>query len=84
MRRYAKRIMVIDDLADRKHDCDILLDQNLYENMGTRYDNLVAQSCVKFLGPKYSLLRPEFVKARNGLRKRDGNVHRIVVFFWWC
>lgn len=81
LRPYAKKIMVIDDLADRPHDCDLLLDQNLYQNMQTRYDGLVPHNCIKMLGPQYALLRPEFIEARKNLRKRDGIVRRILVFF---
>jgi UDP-2,4-diacetamido-2,4,6-trideoxy-beta-L-altropyranose hydrolase len=81
MCRYAKRIMVIDDLADRKHDCDVLLDQNLHQDMQERYDDLVPPSCTKLLGPKYALLRSEFKEARKNLRTRDGSVKRIFVFF---
>jgi len=81
MRPHVGKIMVIDDLADRSHDCDLLLDQNLYEQMETRYDGLVPGSCVRLLGPGYALLRPEFAAARKVLRQRDGQVRRIFVFF---
>ena len=78
---YCKKIMVIDDLADRLHDCDLLLDQNFYENLESRYDGLVPALCKKLLGPKYALLRSEFREARKNLRKRDGHVKRIMIFF---
>ena len=81
LRPYCKKIMVIDDLADRPHDCDLLLDQNFYENLESRYDSLVPPGCRKLLGPKYALLRSEFRKARKNLRKRDGHVKRIMIFF---
>ena len=81
LRLYVKKIMVIDDLADRAHDCDLLLDQNFYENLESRYDKLAPSRCKKLLGPKYALLRPEFSEARKNLRKRDGHVKRIMIFF---
>ena len=82
IRSYTKHIMVIDDLADRVHDCDVLLDQNLHRaEMETRYEKLIPPQCKKLLGPKYALLRPEFKKARSNLKVRDGSVKRIFVFF---
>ncbi len=81
LRPYVKKIMVIDDLADRAHDCDLLLDQNFYDNLESRYDGLVPSRCKKLLGPQYALLRPEFREARKNLRKRDGHVRRIMIFF---
>ena len=81
LRTHVSKIVVIDDLADRPHDCDLLLDQNLYIDMVGRYNGLVPESCQKLLGPRYALLRPEFVQARNQLRQRDGQVQRILVFF---
>ena len=81
LRPYVKKIMVIDDLADRAHDCDLLLDQNFYENLESRYDDLTSPQCKKLLGPKHALLRSEFKEARKNLRKRDGHVRRIMIFF---
>lgn len=81
LRPYVNKIMVIDDLANRPHDCDLLLDQNYYKNLEKRYDGLVPSDCRKLLGPKYALLRPEFHQAKKNLRKRDGKVRRILVFF---
>jgi UDP-2,4-diacetamido-2,4,6-trideoxy-beta-L-altropyranose hydrolase len=79
LRKYAKRLMVIDDLANRKHDCDLLLDQNYIKNED-RYNSLVPENCIQLLGPEYAILRPQFQKARENLRKRDGGVNRILAF----
>jgi len=81
MRLEAPKIMVIDDLADRPHDCDLLLDQNYYKNMSSRYEGLVPDHCTRLLGPGYSLLRTEFYEAREILKIRGGVVRRVLIFF---
>ncbi|SCY58377.1 UDP-2,4-diacetamido-2,4,6-trideoxy-beta-L-altropyranose hydrolase [Lysinibacillus fusiformis] len=62
IRPYVHTILVIDDLANRKHCCDILLDQNYYVDGQTRYVSLVPENCLLLLGPKYALLRDEFME----------------------
>ena len=81
VRNHVKQIIVIDDLADRLHDCDLIVDQNLYNNMEKRYAKLVSDKCIKLLGPRYALLRPEFKKAKESLRQRDGSLDRILISF---
>lgn len=81
LRPYCREIMVIDDLANRRHDCDILLDQNFYLNKDVRYARLVPEHCKMLLGPEHALLREEFYKAKKHLRKRDGNIKNILVFY---
>ncbi len=68
--QYCGQLMVIDDLADRVHCCDLLLDQNLGRS-DNDYDGLLNTTTVKFIGPKYALLRPEFAQLRSqSLAKR--------------
>lgn len=81
LREHARRIMVIDDLADRVHDCDMLLDQNYYRDMHDRYTGKVPASCVLLLGPAYALLRNEFAEKREAALQRGGKVGRMLVFF---
>ena len=81
LREVAARIMVIDDLADREHDCDLLLDQNYFREPGKRYHGLLPQNCRMLPGPRYSLLRPEFRRAREFCRMRGGGVGRVLVYF---
>ncbi len=78
---HVQRITVIDDLADREHVCDLLLDQNYYRNADRRYLRLVSSACRQLLGPGYALLRGEFTEARRRLGKRPDRVARILVFF---
>lgn len=81
VRVCCKKLMVIDDLADRRHDCDMLLDQNYYVDMQARYSDKVTRDCNLLLGPNYSLLRGEFRVLRDTARVRIGGVKRILVFF---
>jgi UDP-2,4-diacetamido-2,4,6-trideoxy-beta-L-altropyranose hydrolase len=63
LRPQAKRIMVIDDLADRPHACDLLLDQNLGRKEAD-YGSLLKSKATTLVGPQYALLRPEFAALR--------------------
>tara|TARA_B100000378_G_scaffold148534_1_gene119941 strand:+ start:1306 stop:2406 length:1101 start_codon:yes stop_codon:yes gene_type:complete len=76
----AGKIMVIDDLANRPHECAMLLDQNL-GRAGSDYDGLVPVGCQRLTGPRYALLRPEFAKLREQSlkRRRNPELRRILV-----
>ncbi|MBV9080902.1 MAG: UDP-2,4-diacetamido-2,4,6-trideoxy-beta-L-altropyranose hydrolase [Elusimicrobia bacterium] len=78
-RASAQRILVIDDLANRPHDCEILLDQNYVRSVERRYSGLVPPNCRLLLGPSYALLRKEYQTARP--RPRDGRIEKLLVFF---
>ena len=79
VRSKAKRILVLDDLADRRHDCDILLDHNLQDIAGGRYRGLVPGDALCLIGPRYALLRSAFAVERKKRGPRGGDVRRIVV-----
>lgn len=78
---YVKHVMVIDDLANRRHYCDLLLDQNDFYQAHSRYEGLIPLSARKLLGPQYALLREEFAASRENLKMRDGNVRTLFVCF---
>jgi UDP-2,4-diacetamido-2,4,6-trideoxy-beta-L-altropyranose hydrolase len=81
VRGSAKQLMVIDDLSDRMHDCDLLLDQNFYADMLTRYSSNVPVHCQLMIGPSYALLGKEFRKLREQIKPHTGEVKRILVSF---
>ena len=81
LRQSADKVLAIDDIADRQHDCDILLDQNLYADMTTRYTGKAPAHCQLLLGPGYALLRDEFRQLHGQIKPRSGPIKRVLVFF---
>ena len=79
MYKYSKKIFVIDDLANRNYNCDVLLDQNFFKNIKLRYKKLVKDKCKLLLGPKYALLREEFAKKYQNSKSQE--INRILVYF---
>lgn len=83
-RGWARRILVIDDLGNRPHDCDALLDTGVDAD-SMRYRALAGTDARLLLGPDFAPLRPEFQRARCvTLRRRaqsDGPARRVLVSF---
>lgn len=81
VRPCTTRMMAIDDLADRRHAVDILLDQNLVQDFEHRYDPFIDSDCLALLGPRYALLAQNYAALRPAVR-RDTNVPaNILVYF---
>lgn len=74
------QLMVIDDLADRPHACNLLLDQNLGREVSD-YDTLVPDDCTRLIGPQFALLRPEFMQLRSAsmARRTSFSLSRMLV-----
>ncbi len=82
MGKLIRNILVIDDLANRMHQCTVLLDSNLYANYESRYDQRVPHTTLQLLGPKFALLREEFLLTRNSLPQRDsGTIQNVLICF---
>jgi UDP-2,4-diacetamido-2,4,6-trideoxy-beta-L-altropyranose hydrolase len=81
LREAAKKVVVIDDLANRRHDCDVLLDSNL-GRYPEDYAGRVPTACQLLIGTGYALLRPEFPALRRFAlaRRIEGSpVRRILI-----
>lgn len=63
LKQYHRKLMVLDDLADRPHQCDLLLDQTFGRNPAD-YKPWVPPHCNILCGSQYALLRPEFAALR--------------------
>ncbi len=82
LRTNARRIMVIDDLADRPHDCDLLLDQNLGRDEKD-YGSLLTPNTVTLIGTQFALLRPEFAALRPqslARREKKSQLRNLLIF----
>ena len=80
---FSKRILVIEDMNNRQHDCDLLLDMTV-DRREEEYAGLIPVHCTLLLGAEYTLLRPQFRHARAASlqrRSKVDSVGRILVGF---
>jgi UDP-2,4-diacetamido-2,4,6-trideoxy-beta-L-altropyranose hydrolase len=81
LRPHVRRLMVIDDLANRQHECDLLLDQNYSIGGESRYAGLVPDTCKLLVGTRYALLRPEYALYRLAAKARKKKIKTVFVYF---
>ena len=78
---HYRQLLVVDDLADRLHRCNLLLDQNLGRQRQD-YAGLVTKHCQMLIGPHYALIRPEFAALRRySLQRRQTQpaLHKLLI-----
>ena len=75
------KLMAVDDLANREHHVNVLLDQNYYgQSTELRYESLVPESCTKLLGPRCTIMGSEYATLHKLIPSRK-NLRRIMIFF---
>lgn len=80
VRMLCSQLLAIDDLADRRHRCDVLLDQNLGRTEAD-YSALTPEGCVRLIGPRFALLREEFaaLRAYSISRRRHTSLKSLLI-----
>ena len=76
IRPWVAKLMVIDDLANREHDCHLLLDQTVGRHAGD-YNKLVSPTSRLLLGSHYAMIAEEYVAVRLSTLQRRQMEHRI-------
>ena len=79
--KHSDKIIVIDDLANREHSCDILIDQNIYNLQKEKYAELINDNTKLLLGPKYAILHEDYRNLRNRLSYKNGENKKIMISF---
>ncbi|WP_220721082.1 UDP-2,4-diacetamido-2,4,6-trideoxy-beta-L-altropyranose hydrolase [Agarivorans litoreus] len=83
LRPYCKRLIQIDDLADRKFNCDFLINSSVFPEQIAYYDGLVNSKCKTLLGPQFAFIRKSFSEQRMKLKPYKERMNRktILMFF---
>lgn len=79
----APKMLVVDDLADRAHQANVLIDANRLDAASLdpyREKGLVPEACTNLLGPPYALLDPLYPKLQPLVPARS-QLTRVLVFF---
>lgn len=80
LRPICDQIMALDDLANRNHDVEVLLDQNLGKTESD-YQTYVPIECKLMLGSQYALLRPEFseLRTKSLARRKHSYLSKVLI-----
>lgn len=82
-RHWTDNILVLDDMADRPHECDVLVNAGPGRQKAD-FRELTSKATEILTGPEYAILRPEFPCARDvslKRRKRESSIKRVFVNF---
>lgn len=77
VKKYVKKLFVIDDFENKKHHCDFYLNQNFL-----KFDNLkINQDCIPMLGTSYSIIKDGIKKQRKLTKNKYHSLDNIFICF---
>lgn len=77
---HVKTLVVIDDLANRDHICDMLIDSNFYLKK-ERYKKRVVEDTIVLSGPSYCIINESFKPIVRSPERVQKNPKNILLFF---
>ncbi len=80
LRSHCGRLLVVDDLADRAHECDFLVDQNFNPAAHRKYGSLTSSRTALLLGPEFAFIRRPIREARNSRIRTRTEIKHILIF----
>jgi UDP-2,4-diacetamido-2,4,6-trideoxy-beta-L-altropyranose hydrolase len=80
LRSAVNKIVVIDDLANRPLNCDIVLNQNLGFDPEL-YDGLVPSTCARLVGPRFTIFDEHVLNLGRSAVGRNAPYRNALVFF---
>jgi len=66
-KKYAGKVLVLDDLCNRQIDCDFLWDPSLIRE-GKHYDNIILDTCALLLGGEYHIFSDQHIESALNFR----------------
>ncbi|WP_432453511.1 MULTISPECIES: UDP-2,4-diacetamido-2,4,6-trideoxy-beta-L-altropyranose hydrolase [unclassified Agarivorans] len=80
---YCHKLIQIDDLADRKFNCDFLINSSIFPEQLACYDGLINSKCKTLLGPQFAFVRKSFAEQKTMLKPFNERINRktILMFF---
>ena len=80
VRTSVRRMIVWDDLADRPHHADVLIDQNLGRSTAD-YIPWLPSTCHVLAGAQYAILQPRYAQLRQAslTRRTHGRIEHVLV-----
>ena len=79
---FVKNICVIDDFINRKHKCNILINQQIKDDDDAliKYKNIVNDDCKIYCGNDYLLLHPKYFDYISFEKKYETHIKRVNIF----
>ena len=81
IKKIIPKIVVIDDLANRNHNCDFIIDQNFIENHKNRYTKFVSEKTIQLLSPKYAIIKDSIKKNKTISLPNFKNPSKLFICF---